>query len=101
MTLLLIDTLGILWYKWTMTSIAIDAHKIVKRLKDAGFAEPQAEVFTDILVENTDSNLKASASKADLIEATAPLKADISLLKWMVGTLLAINIAIAVKLLMG
>ena len=34
-----------------MAGLTIDTHRIVKRLKDAGFSDSQAETFTDIIAE--------------------------------------------------
>ena len=34
-----------------MNAIPFDTHRVVKRLTEAGFSEPQAETVTDVLRE--------------------------------------------------
>src|SRR5512135_746177 len=80
---------------------AIDTHKIVKRLREAGFSEPQAEAVTaavqeaaavDLsdLVTKTDLNVTKTDLKTELNVTKAEFKADLAetkaeLLKWMIG----------------
>lgn len=45
---------------------ALDTHRTVKRLKDAGFTESQAETVTDILRETRETELARLATKDDL-----------------------------------
>ena len=89
-----------------MTSIAFDTHEFVKKLKDVGFSEQQAEVLTDLqktTVNNTleqakhDYDLDNLASKRDIRElelkielVKSELKRDIAetkseLIRWVVG----------------
>jgi hypothetical protein len=65
----------------TVNAIPFDTHRVVKRLKEAGFSEPQAETVTDVLREARDTELSALASKSDLSAATAALAADIAAVK--------------------
>ena len=59
-----------------MATLAMDTHRIVKRLKDAGFTDSQAETLTHIIAETRASDLADVATKVDL----APLatKADVA-----------------------
>jgi hypothetical protein len=41
-----------------MASAGFDTHRIVKRLKEAGFDDLQAEAVTDVLKETRDHDLK-------------------------------------------
>src|SRR5437763_7139582 len=61
-----------------MTSLAFDTHASVKKLKDAGFTEQQAEAQVEVLVEIIESNL---VTKRDLKEVEAVLKLDIAEVK--------------------
>lgn len=85
-----------------MTTIALDTHKIVKRFKDAGFSEAQAEVMTDVIKETQETGLDDVVTngslKVTLAEALSPMKADVSLLKWMLGFLLALASGILFKM---
>jgi hypothetical protein len=78
-------------YMDAMATLTMDTHRIVKRLKDAGFTDSQAETVTDIIAETRASDLAGVAIKADL----APLatKADVAeleakIIKWLVPLLL-------------
>lgn len=71
-----------------MNALPFDTHRVVKRLTEAGFSEPQAETVTDVLREARQSELSDLATKsdlalvtADLAETKAELKADIALLR--------------------
>jgi len=60
-------------------AFAFDSHKFVKRLKDNGFTEQQAEVLAEEQVAMLDRNLVHLATKSDLKDL------EIRLIKWMVG----------------
>ncbi|MEO5374168.1 MAG: CCDC90 family protein [Alphaproteobacteria bacterium] len=94
-----------------MSTLAIDTFRIIKRLKEAGFTEPQAETVTDVLREAREADLQGLATKADLREMELRGKADLRemelrgkaemlVLKWMVGFNLALSVAIVTRLLM-
>ena len=53
-------------YMDVMATLAMDTHRIVKRLKDAGFTDSQAETVTDIIAETRASDLADVATKADI-----------------------------------
>ena len=56
--------------------MAIDTLKVAKRLREAGFTEPQAEAVIAAVQEGTEgTNL---ATKADLAELRTELKAEIA-----------------------
>ena len=55
--------------------MAIDTLKVAKRLREAGFTEPQAEAVTAAVQEATQG--AELATKADLAELRAELKAEI------------------------
>ena len=59
-----------------MATVTLDTHRIVKRLKDAGFTDTQAEMVTDIIVETRTTNLADIATMPDL--ATLAAKADVA-----------------------
>lgn len=91
-----------------MSTITFDTHKFVRTLKEAGFAETQAEALSDAIKEvQTDNDF---ASKRDLKDLEQRLEAKIDkvvadlkvdLIKWMTGALIAQAAVIAtlVKLL--
>lgn len=57
----------------------IDTLKAAKRLREAGFTEPQAEAVIAAVQEGTEG--AELATKADLVELRAELKAEIAALR--------------------
>jgi hypothetical protein len=89
-----------------MSAIPMDTYKIVKRLREAGFTDVQAETVTDVLRGGRDADLSQVATKADLTSLKSELKAELAevkadLFKWSLPLLLgqAALIAALVKLL--
>lgn len=64
-----------------MNAIPFDTHRVVKRLQQAGFSEPQAETVTDVLREARDTSMADIATKADLMEVRTELKAETAAVK--------------------
>lgn len=81
-----------------MAAIALDTLRVSKRLRDAGFSEPQAETVTAILSETQDSAVKDLVTKQDLQIELAPVRADITLLKRIGGVNTALVVGVLVKL---
>jgi Protein of unknown function (DUF1640) len=71
-----------------MTSLAFDTHASVKKLKEAGFTEQQAEAQVQVFSEIIESNL---ATKQDLKEVEIALKQDSASLKRDIELLCAEN----------
>ena len=76
-----------------MATLTMDTHRIVKRLKDAGFTDSQAETVTDIIAETRASDLADVATKADIAALRTEIKADLSaletrIMKWLVPLLI-------------
>ena len=80
-----------------MSYITFDSLKLSDRLKTAGFTAEQAEAVVRVIAEAQDELV----TKKDLEIALAPLKADVHLLKWMMGFVLAGVVGILLKLLSG
>ena len=74
-----------------MATITFDTHLFVRKLKEGGFDEKQAESLSEaIRVAIDESQL---VTNKDLQIELAPIKASLDLLKWMVGALIAMTIA--------
>jgi hypothetical protein len=74
-----------------MTTITFDTHRFVRKLKEAGFEEKQAEALTEAMQAVIhESEL---VTKQDLQIELAPIKADINLMKWMLGAILGLALA--------
>ncbi|MDP2902888.1 MAG: DUF1640 domain-containing protein [Methylovulum sp.] len=74
-----------------MTTITFDTHKFVRKLKEAGFEEKQAEALTEAM--QAVINESELVTRRDLQIELAPIKADINLMKWMLGAVLGLAIA--------
>ena len=74
-----------------MSTITFDTHKFVRKLKEAGFEERQAEALTEAM--QAVINESELVTKRDLQIELAPIKADINLMKWMLGAILGLAIA--------
>ena len=81
-----------------MTALALDTHAYVKRLKEAGFteqqaevlAETQAELITDQLASKLDIENLRSELKRDLKELELRLEAKLAdtrseIIRWTIG----------------
>ena len=77
-----------------MSTITSDSLKLSNKLKTAGFTADQAETVVRVIAEAQDDLV----TKKDLEIALASLKADVNLLKWMMGFVLAGIVAILLKL---
>ncbi len=61
--------------------MVMDTHRVVKRLKEAGFTDTQAEVVTDIVRDAREMDRDDLVTKNFLKAELAEFKAD--LLKWL------------------
>lgn len=78
-----------------MAALTFDTLKFTKRLKEAGFPEAQAEALVDaVLGATSEAEL---VTKKDLQIELAPLKTDLTLIKWMLGLLLGGVVALVLK----
>lgn len=85
-------------------AILFDTHALIKKLKDSGFEEKQAEALTDAFKDSQEAGMKDLATKGDLKDMEHVLKGDIreikyevNLLKWMVGFVLAGILSLVLK----
>ena len=74
-----------------MATITFDTHKFVLKLQEAGFDQKQAEGLTAAMQAAIEES--ELVTKRDLQIELAPVKADLNLLKWMMGALIALAIA--------
>ena len=84
-----------------MSSITFATHELVKRLKQAGFSDAQAEALTlaqrDALSQALDTQL---ATKSDISRIELKLTehdGEFKLIKWMLGILLGGIIALILR----
>lgn len=71
-----------------MTAVTFDTHAAIRKLRDAGIQEPQAETIVDVFSNAV--NAERLATKADLAAL------ETRLIKWMAGIALsAATVAIA------
>lgn len=80
-----------------MTAITFDTHEFIKSLRDAGFEEKQAEALSSGLRKAQENQLSNLVTKDDLEIKLAPVRADLQLLKWMMGVMLAGILSLILK----
>ena len=78
-------------------AVAFDTLKFVRRLRDAGVDEKQAEAFSEAIREVQEVNLNGLVTKQDLEKELSPIRIDIAVLKWMVGIQTVGTIALILK----
>jgi hypothetical protein len=88
-----------------MTAVTFDTHKLIKTLEAAGMPAPQAEAVSYAIRESTSFADTELVTRKDMelefqklkVNDIAPMKADILLLKWMTGVVVAGVIALVMK----
>ena len=76
-----------------MATVTFDTLELTDALKKAGIPQEQAEAIVRVLVKAQDQLV----TKTDLDSALAPLRTDLTVLKWMVGLLLAGMVLLVLK----
>ena len=91
-----------------MSVITFDTHALVKKLKESGFAEAQAEVLSDVLKTSQQGQLEQLVTKRDLTENLKELEIKIQLqinelrhelhlVKWMAALILTSLLSLVIK----
>ncbi|MBI3244933.1 MAG: DUF1640 domain-containing protein [Deltaproteobacteria bacterium] len=78
-----------------MAALTFDTLKFTKRLKEVGFPEAQAEALVDAVLEATSE--AELVTKKDLQIELAPLKTDLTFMKWRLGLLLGGVVVLVLK----
>ncbi len=78
-------------------TVALDTLKCVRRLRDAGVDERQAEAFSEAFREVQDAQLQELATKRDLRELKLEITAEIAPLKWGMAVCLGGIITLIIK----
>jgi hypothetical protein len=78
-----------------MATATFDTHRFIRKLRDAGINEQQAEAVAEAIKETQESS--DLLTKKDLLIALAELKADP--MKWVIGLALA-QVGLLVGILM-
>ena len=88
-----------------MNTVTFDTHQAVKAIADSGLEDTQAEVIVATINNALHQNL---ATKPDIADVKAELKADIAtitadllVLKWMVGLIIAVEVLPFLKFLLA
>lgn len=76
-----------------MTTVTFDTLQLTDKLKAAGIPPEQAEAVVRAIAEAQGQLV----TKTDLATALAPIRTDLSVLKWMLGVLLAGVISLVLK----
>ena len=77
-----------------MTAVTFDTLELTGMLRDSGIEQKQAEAIVKAIVKSHDELV----TKGHLDLKLAPIYADLAVLKWMMGALIALNISAVMKL---
>jgi hypothetical protein len=80
-----------------MRASTFDTLKFAKSLKAAGFDGTQAEAISEAFREAQEAGLEDLATKSDLKELELKINAQLMLLKWMMGLILAGIVSLVLK----
>jgi hypothetical protein len=72
-----------------MATITFDKQELVRELKTSGIPQEQAEAVVRTIVKSHGELV----TKADMQIELAPIKADLLIVKWMMGVLIALAVA--------
>lgn len=84
-----------------MATITFDTHKFVRKLKEAGFEEKQAEAVADAFrdaqaetepLTKKDLQIELSSLRTELKMENASLRSDLLIVKWMLGLVFAAEV---------
>lgn len=79
-----------------MAATTLDTLKFARTLRDkAKLSNEQAEGISEAFAEATSQQI---VTKADLKEELAPVRTEMTLTRWMLGFMLAMQVAILMKL---
>jgi hypothetical protein len=78
-----------------MTTVTFDTHKFIKKLEAAGLPEAQAEAISEAITNASES--ADAVTKKDLQIELAPIRTDLTLVKWMLGIIVAGVAALVIK----
>ena len=80
-----------------MTTITFDTLHLVDKLKAAGFPPEQAEAVVRAIGEAQEELVTKTYLDHTLEKTLAPIRTDLTLLKWMMGLLLAGVMSLVLK----
>ncbi|MCS6786539.1 MAG: CCDC90 family protein [Thiobacillaceae bacterium] len=80
-----------------MATVTFDTHKFVRRLREAGLPESQAEAQREAWSEAMDTHLATKPDIARLELKLVEHDGEFKLIKWMLGLLLAGVLALVLK----
>jgi len=80
-----------------MIAVTFDTLKFSKRLERAGISKAQAESQAEALAEVFDANLTELVTKKDLQLELALIRGELTLVKWMLGILIAGVLSLVIK----
>jgi len=73
-----------------MAAITFDTHKFIRKLKEAGFDEKQAEAVSEAFRDAQSET--EPLTKKDLQIELAPIPSDLLIVKWMLGLVFAAEV---------
>lgn len=75
-------------------TITFDTLAFVKKLQSGGIEQEKAEAVTEAFADVFENSFYAVATKQDISELKTEISGKFTLLHWMIGTLLTVNIGL-------
>lgn len=76
-----------------MATITFDTHELVIKMREAGFDEKQAEAVVRVVTTSQSELITNTHFDLKIEKELAPIKAELLVIKWMMGVLIALAIA--------
>jgi hypothetical protein len=80
-----------------MATSSFDTYKLVDRLRAAGFNDQQAEAVVRVLAESQETLVTRDYLDLKLEQGLSPIRAELLVVKWMLGVLLAGVLSLILK----
>jgi hypothetical protein len=80
-----------------MTTVTFDTLQLVDKLKAAGFQQEQAEAVIRVIAEAQDALITKEYLDNKFDNKLSPIYTDLTVLKWMMGVLLAGVMSLVLK----
>ncbi len=80
-----------------MTTVTFDTLKLVDKLKSAGIPPEQAEAVVRVIAESQDELVTRDHLDNALARELAPIRTELTVLKWMTGVVIGGIVALVIK----
>ena len=80
-----------------MATVTFDTLQLVEQLRTAGIPQEQAEAVVRVIARSQDNLVTKDHFDSKLESSLAPLRTDLTVLKWMMGLMIAGVMSLVLK----